>query len=111
MEEKEELGCTGSCAGCSGCSSDENSSVITLTDENGKDVKFEVLDVVVLDEKQYLVVAEILENEISEEAVILEIKEVDGEEVYDTVVDEKIADEVFNKYMEAIDYDDEEENK
>lgn len=109
--DKEELGgCASGCGSCSGCGHDHAhedmelpegmSPVITLTDEEGNDVKFEILDVVVLDdETEYLVVTEHSEEEKDDvEVVILSIKEVDGEEVYDTVTDEKLAEKVFNEF-------------
>lgn len=107
--DKEELeGCAGSCSSCSSCGHDHHeeavedgmSPVVTLTDEEGNDVKFEILDVVALDEKEYLVVAE-AEGEDSDdvEVTILEIKEDAGEEVYDTVTDETIADKVFKEFQ------------
>lgn len=110
MEEVKGCGCD--CSGCAGsCGSEELEedfdSTITLIDEEGKEKVFEILDVIVLEnEKQYLVVAEAGEEE--PEAVILEIKEENGEEVYDTVTDEKIADEVFNTYTAQFDDEDEE---
>ena len=114
MDNKEELNaCAGSCAGCSGCGHDhENieipedfSPIITLTDENGEDVQFEILDVVVMeDEKEYLIVAPVLDEEKEDvEVVILEIKEEDGEEVYDTVTDEEVGKAVFDKFVEQQD--------
>ena len=55
MEENEQVhGCAGSCHACSGCGHDHMdeeyesngmSPVITLTGDDGKDVKFEILDV------------------------------------------------------------------
>jgi uncharacterized protein YrzB (UPF0473 family) len=106
-EEEEKNGCSESgCAGCSGCGHDHDEDsefepVITLTDENGVDVKFEILDVVVLeDEKQYLVVSELGNEDADEqEVVILEIKDEDGEEVYDTVTDKEIAEKVFEAFQ------------
>lgn len=120
--EKDINGCAPSaCASCSGCGSDhsqeeklsEFSPVITLTDDEGKDSKFEILDVVVLEEKEYLVVAEVQEEEIDEniEVVILEISEEDGEEVYDTVVDDELAKKVFDEFIkQQEELEDEEEN-
>ena len=107
---KKNDGCASGCAGCSGCGHEhgelemlENiSPVITLTDDEGNDVKFEILDVVVMDdEKEYLVLSEVKEKATEDvEVVILEIKEENGEEVYDTVTDEKIGEAVFNKFVE-----------
>ncbi len=111
MSDKERNdGCSShGCASCSGCSHDHTESflpeglspIITLTDDDGKDTKFEVLDVVVLDdEKEFLVVAEATEKEEEDiEVVILEIKTEGDEEVYDTVTDEKLAERVFNEFV------------
>lgn len=108
-KEKNEACSPHGCAGCSGCGHDHTESflpeglspIITLTDDEGKDTKFEVLDVVVLDdEKEFLVVAEATEEEKDDvEVVILEIKTEDDEEVYDTVTDEKLAERVFNEFV------------
>jgi len=111
MSNKENIGGCSShgCASCSGCGHDHSESflpeglspIITLTDDDGKDTKFEVLDVVVLDdEKEFLVVAEATEEEKEDiEVVILEIKTEGEEEVYDTVTDEKLAERVFNEFV------------
>ena len=112
MKEDEEVmntGCASDCAHChGGCGEEEFDPTITLIDDEGKETVFEILDVIVLeDEKQYLVVTEAGIETDEPEAIILEIKEVDGEEIYDTVTDEKIADEVFNAYISQ--FEDEEE--
>lgn len=112
MSDKEKIeGCASGCAGCSGCGHEhghaENflpegmSPIITLTDDEGKDVKFEVLDVVVLDDdKEFLVVSEVSEDEKEEmEVVILEIKQEGDEEVFDTVTDDAVAERVFNEFV------------
>jgi uncharacterized protein YrzB (UPF0473 family) len=118
-EEEMNVGCGSGCSSCSGCHdhSEENEEeefepTITLVDEDGKESKFEILDVIVLEnEKQYLVVTEAGKEEDEAEAVILEIKEENGEEIYDTVTDEAIADEVFNTYIAQFeDEEDEEED-
>lgn len=106
MKENEEeyTGCaSGSCEHCHGChdgSEEEFEPTITLVDDEGKEIEFEILDVVVLeDEKQYLVVTEAGKDSDEPEAVILEIKEEDGEEVYDSVTDEAVAQKVFDTYI------------
>lgn len=108
MASNEELnGCASGCSGCSGCGHDhmelpdDMSPIITLTDEDGKDVKFEILDVVALeDERSFLIVTEATDEDVEGdvEVVILEIKQDGEEEVYDTVTDEKLAQEVFEKF-------------
>ena len=119
QELENNVGCSSGCSSCSGCHdhSEENEEeefepTITLIDEDGKESKFEILDVIVLEnEKQYLVVTEAGKEEDEAEAVILEIKEENGEEIYDTVTDEAIADEVFNTYIAQFeDEEDEEED-
>lgn len=110
MSDKENIeGCASGCAGCTGCGHEHNDSflpegispIITLTDDEGKDTKFEVLDVVVLeDEREFLVVSEVLEEEKEEmEVVILEIKQEGDEEVFDTVTDDSLAERVFNEFV------------
>ena len=54
MEEKEELNCTHSCATCGGCGHDHDhmeeeieTGILTFVDDDGNDVRFEILDVVI----------------------------------------------------------------
>lgn len=105
-EEEKDIECVHDCSTCSGCASQENGEegfdgVLEFTDEEGNDVKFEVLDVVSLDSKEYLVVLPITEQE-DEGVIILEIKQEDGEEVYDTVVNDEEAEKVFKKFQEQM---------
>ena len=108
---KEENGCSSSCHSCAGCGSHEHSheefeSILTLTDENGKDISFVIEDVVVLEAgREFLIVVEADSKE--PEAVILEVKEEDGEEVYDTVTDEEVAKEVYDKYVQGFEAEEE----
>lgn len=109
MEEKE-VGCTHDCCSCSGCGHDHmeeevETGILTFVDDEGKDVRFEILDVVTLDEKEYLVVLPV--DEIDSGVLILEIKQEDGEEVYDTVTDDEEAERVFAKFQEEYGSDEE----
>ena len=114
MDNEEIVGCSGSCGTCGGCgSSDEESlPILVLTDENGKEVTFEKLDVVVLEDgRSFLILAEVKDDESDEiDVVILEIKEEDGEEVYDTVVDEELSKKVYSQFLkqQGIEEDEEE---
>lgn len=114
MDKEESLGCGGSCGTCGGCGHDHDDSslpILVLTDENGNDVTFEKLDVVVLDGRSFLILAEVKDDESDEiDVVILEIKEEDGEEVYDTVVDEELSKKVYSQFLkqQGIDEDEEE---
>ena len=113
MDKEESLGCGGSCGTCGGCGHDHVDSslpILVLTDENGNDVTFEKLDVVVLDGRSFLILAEVKDDESDEiDVVILEIKEEDGEEVYDTVVDEEISKKVYSQFLKQQGIDEEEE--
>ena len=112
-EEKEEFECAHSCDACAGCGhdheefDDEENGILTFVDDDGNDVRFEILDVVTMDEKEYLVVLPIDEEDAG--VLILEIKQEDGEEVYDTVTDDEEAEKVFNKFQEEYGEDEEEE--
>ena len=102
MDKEEVSGCSGSCGTCGGCGFDDESlPVLVLTDENGKDVTFEKLDVVVLeDNRSFLILSELKDDEDEEvEVVILEIKEDNGEEVYDTVTDEELSKKVYAQFL------------
>ena len=103
MDNEEFVGCSGSCGSCGGCgSSDEESlPILVLTDENGKEVTFEKLDVVVLEDgRSFLIVSEVKEDYDEEvEVVILEIKEEDGEQVYDTLTDEELLNDVYSRFL------------
>ena len=95
-------GCTGSCGTCGGCgpTSEDSLPILVLTDENGEEVTFEKLDVVVLDGKSYMIVSEIKEDESDEiEVVILEIKEENGSEVFDTVSDQDLSKKVYSMFL------------
>ncbi len=110
MDNKHEINdCASNCASCAGCGHDHGdfelpddfSPVITLTDEDGNDVQFEIVDIVVMDdEKEYLIVSEASEEEKEDvEVVILEIKQENGEEVYDTVTDDEVGKAVFDRFV------------
>ena len=112
MDNEELVGCSGSCGTCGGCgSSDEESlPILVLTDENGKEVTFEKLDVVVLEDgRSFLIVSELKEDYDEEvEVVILEIKE-DGEQVYDTLTDEDLLKDVYSRFLKQQGIEEDEE--
>ena len=123
-EENEKNQCPAEgCSACAGCGAgseyEDFDPIITLTDEDGNDIQFEIIDVVVLDDsKQYIIVTEAGKDDDSKETevTILEVKEDDGDEVYDTVTDKDVAEKVFKKFQqqqEELDNasEDEEENK
>lgn len=78
---------------------EEETSILTLTDENGLDVDFEYLDCLEYQGKEYLVL--IPADEDSTEIVILEVEPVDEEnENYLAVEDETILDAVYGLFKE-----------
>ena len=76
---------------------EEETSILTLTDENGQDVNFEYLDCVEYEGTEYLV----LMHEGEDEIVIMEIEPVDEEnENYLAVEDEAVLDAVYGIFKE-----------
>ena len=83
----------------------ENENIIVLNDENGEEVKFEFLDLVELDEEEYVVLLPVTEEgeEDEGELVILKIEDTDEdaeEESYVSVEDEEILNKVFEMFKE-----------
>ena len=78
---------------------EEESSTITLTDENGQDVTFDYLDCLEYEGKEYLVLMPAEDD--SNEVVILEVEPVDEEnENYLAVEDEEMLDAVYGIFKE-----------
>lgn len=82
---------------------EEYTNVITLTDSDGSDVDFEVLDIVPYKEHEYVVMLPVDDESDSSEAVILELLEAEEdneEDMLQGVEDEEILNAVFNLFME-----------
>ncbi len=78
---------------------EEETSILTLTDENGEDLDFEYLDCIEYEGKEYLVL--LPAEEESNEIVILEIEPIDEEnENYLAVENEAILDAVYGIFKE-----------
>ena len=78
---------------------EEESSIITMTDENGEEVEFEYLDCVEYEGKEYLVL--IPAEEDANEIVILEVEPVDDElENYLAVENEDILNAVYEIFKD-----------
>ncbi len=78
---------------------EEETSLLTLTDENGQDTTFEYLDCLEYQGKEYLILMPAEED--SDEIVILEVEPVDEEnENYLAVEDEAILDAVYGIFKE-----------
>ena len=78
---------------------EEESSLLTLTDENGVETEFEYLDCITYNGVEYLVL--IPADEDADEIVILEVQPVDEEnENYVAVEDEAVLDAVYDIFKE-----------
>ena len=80
-------------------------NIVILNDENGNEVRFEFLDLVELDDEEYVVLLPIAEEGEEEEgeAVILKVEDVDeesDEESYVSVDDEDTLNRVFEIFKE-----------
>ena len=76
---------------------EEETSILTLTDENGQDVDFEYLDCIEYQGTEYLVLMPVDEDAI----VIMEVEPVDEEnENYLAVEDEAVLDAVYGIFKE-----------
>ena len=84
---------------------EELDNIIILNDEQGNEVKFEFLDLVELDEEEYVVLLPVSEegDEDEGEVVILKLEDTDedtDEESYVGVEDEEILNKVFSIFKE-----------
>lgn len=82
---------------------EEYTDTITLTDQDGSEVEFEVLDIVPYQEREYAVLLPVEDDSDQPEAVILELFSSDDEEQEDVlqgVEDESILEAVFNLFLE-----------
>ncbi len=84
---------------------EELDNIVILNDENGEEVKFEFLDLVELDEEEYVVLLPVTEEgeEDEGEVVILKVEDTDDdseEESYVSVEDEEILNKVFEIFKE-----------
>lgn len=78
---------------------EEESSILTLTDENGENIDFEYLDCIELEGVEYLVL--LPADAVDTEIVILQVEPVDEEnENYLSVEDEGVLNAVYNIFKE-----------
>ena len=84
---------------------EELDNIVVLNDEEGNEVKFEFLDLVELDEEEYVVLLPVTEEGEEEEGevVILKVEDTDeeaDEESYVSIEDEEILNKVFEMFKE-----------
>ena len=95
---------------------EDESNIVVLNDENGEEIKFEFLDLISLDDEEYVVLLPVIEEgeEDNGEVVILKLEETDSdtEESYVSVDDEEILNKVFQifkeKFKDEFNFEDEE---
>ena len=79
--------------------------IVILNDEDGNEVKFEFLDLVELDDEEYVVLLPVVDEGVEEEGevVILKVEDTDDdteEESYVSVEDEDVLNKVFEIFKE-----------
>ncbi len=84
---------------------EELDNIVILNDEEGNEVKFEFLDLVELDEEEYVVLLPVTEEgeEDEGEGGILNVEDTDedsDEESYVSIEDEEILNKVFEIFKE-----------
>ena len=84
---------------------EELDNIVVLNDENGNEVKFEFLDLVELDDEEYVVLLPVSEEGEEEEGEVVILKvdnddEDSEEESYVSIEDEEILNKVFEIFKE-----------
>ena len=79
-------------------------NIVILNDEDGNEVKFEFLDLVELEDEEYVILLPVIDDGVEEgEVVILKVEDTDEdseEESYVSVEDEEILNKVFEIFKE-----------
>ena len=80
-------------------------NIVVLNDEEGNEVQFEFLDLVELDDEEYVILLPVVDDGVEEEGevVILKVEDTDEdseEESYVSVEDEEILNKVFEIFKE-----------
>ena len=86
---------------------DYNPDVITVSDENGKQHTFEVLDAIETDEERYIALLPVYDDptnilEGDGELIILKVLEEDGEEILAPIEDDSEFDEIAAVFEERL---------
>lgn len=76
---------------------ESESALLTLTDDEGNEIEFELLDVIEYEDEEYIILIE--NDEDAEEVVILKINAIDDEtEEYVSIEDEETLQTVFDMF-------------
>ena len=81
---------------------EELDNVIVLNDEEGKEVRFEFLDLIEYENEEYVILLPLDEGEEADEVVILKVEDTDSEEEesYVSVDDENVLNTIFEMFKE-----------
>lgn len=81
---------------------DNEESEVVLLDESGQEVRFDHLLTFFHEKEKYIALMPIdpVENVNADEIVLLHIVSKDGEDVYETIDNEVLLEEVFDTFME-----------
>ena len=84
---------------------------IILLDEDGEANHFRHLLTFDYENTRFIALAPLPEQEDEEEVVILQVKQVDGEDVYVTVESEVLLEEAFDRFLDLMDEIQEEQDE
>ena len=91
----------------------EENTIVTLLDENGKEVQFDLVMTFDYEGKRYaaLLPMDDVDGVADDEVVLLQIVREGGDETYRAIENPVLLDEVFNEFIELFDetFDDEED--
>lgn len=91
----------------------EENTIVTLLDENGREVQFDLVMTFDYEGKRYaaLLPMDDVDGVADDEVVLLEIVREGGDETYRAIENPVLLDEVFNEFIELFDetFDDEED--
>ena len=90
---------------------DMDEGIITLIDEDGKEVDFEEIAGIAIDDKFYLILVpvDLPEGMGEDEALVFEVSGEEGNESFDIVEDEEIINAVFKEYERLLEEEVDEE--
>jgi uncharacterized protein YrzB (UPF0473 family) len=78
----------------------EDNKIITMVDEDGEKVEFELVEIIELNENKYALLAPVGDEE---DAYVYKIEEVDGKKEYIAVEDEEEFEKVLEEYESTFD--------
>ncbi|MEK6265026.1 MAG: DUF1292 domain-containing protein [Clostridium sp.] len=78
----------------------EDNKIITMLDEDGEKVEFELVEIIELNENKYALLAPVGDEE---DAYVYKIEEVDGKKEYIAVEDEEEFEKVLEEYESTFD--------